>query len=230
MKNLKKKLTAEFIGTFCLLFVGTGAIIINDVTGGSISHLGISLTFGLVVMAIVYVIGDISGAHINPAVTLGFYISRQFPGKMVLPYILTQLVGAFSASFILLLMFPLHSTLGATLPAVGAFQAFVLEFCLTWLLMFAVLNVSTGSKEKRLYAGLFIGTVITLEALFAGPVSGASMNPARSLAPALAAFHFDSLWIYLTAPFMGAATAVMTCRYVREKSCCVATRAEETNC
>lgn len=230
MKNLKKKLTAEFIGTFCLVFLGTGAIIINDVTGGSISHLGIALTFGLVVMVIVYFIGDLSGAHINPAVTLGFYLSRQFPGNMVLPYITIQCVGAISASFLLWLMFPLHTTLGATLPAVGAFQAFALEFFLTWLLMSTILNISTGSKEKRFFAGAIIGAVIALEALFAGPVSGASMNPARSLAPALAAFHFDSLWIYLTAPFLGAVAAVFTCRCVRERSCCVTTRVEGTNC
>ncbi|GMT42448.1 MAG: hypothetical protein IEMM0002_0859 [bacterium] len=226
MNNIEKKLIAEFIGTFCLVFAGTGAIIINDVANGSISHVGIALTFGLIVMVMIYVIGDISGAHINPAVTLGFYLSRQFPGRMFLPYILSQCGGALSASFVLWLMFPLHPTLGATLPSGGAFQSFVMEFILTWLLMFTILNVSTGSKEKGLFAGVVIGAVIMLAALFAGPVSGASMNPARSFAPAMAAVHFDSLWIYLTAPFLGAYAAVLTCRCVREKGCCIITRQE----
>lgn len=222
MNNFKKKLTAEFIGTFCLVFVGTGAIVINDVTGGFLSNLGIALSFGLVVMIVVYVIGDISGAHINPAVTLGFYLSRQFPGNMVLPYMLSQCVGAFSASFFLSLTFPLHSALGATLPAGDAFQSFALEVFLAWMLMSTILNISTGSRGRRLYAGAVIGSVIVLAAFFAGPVSGASMNPARSLGPALAAFDFDSLWIYLTAPFLGASIAVLTCRCIGEKSCCVA--------
>lgn len=226
MNNLKKKLIAEFTGTFCLVFAGTGAIIINDVIEGSISNIGIALTFGFIVMVIVYIIGDISGAHINPAVTLGFYLSRQFSGSMLVPYILSQCMGALAASLILRLMFPLHPNLGATLPAGDVFQSFVLEFFLTWLLMFAILNVSTGSKEKRLFAGCVIGAVITLGALFAGPVSGASMNPARSLAPALAAFHFDSLWIYLTAPFLGASTAVLTCRFFMQKGCCSAIQQE----
>lgn len=200
---------AEGVGTFSLVFAGTGAVIVNDLTGGVITHVGIALTFGLVVMAVIYAIGDVSGAHINPAVTFGFWAARRFPGSQVLPYVLSQFVGAVLASGLLRLLFPSHQGLGATLPVGSAFQSFVLEIVLTFLLMFVILCVAIGAKEKGLMAGTAIGGTVALEALFAGPISGASMNPARSLAPALVAGELTHQWIYLTAPLLGVVIAVI---------------------
>ncbi|MGI8430975.1 MAG: MIP/aquaporin family protein [Chthoniobacterales bacterium] len=215
-----KKYTAEFLGTFALVFAGTGAIVINDVSGGTVSHAGIALTFGLVVMAMIYTFGDISGAHLNPAGTLGFVGARRMQGGEGLRYIASQVVGAIAASSVLRLLFPTHVSLGMTLPAGSALQSFTLEFLLTAMLMLVILNVSTGAKEKGITAGIAIGGVIGLEAIFAGPICGASMNPARSLAPALVAGHFTSLWIYLVAPFAGALAAIPLCICVRETGCC----------
>src|SRR5437868_9390589 len=216
---MAKKLAAECFGTFALVFAGTGAIVIDEVTGGSVSHVGIALTFGLVVLAMVYTLGDISGAHLNPAVSIGFWAARRFPGSTVGLYVTSQVTGALTASLLLRLLFPSHSTLGATLPAGPQWQSFILEFVLTFLLMFVILNVSTGAKEKGITAGIAVGSVIGLEAMFAGPICGASMNPARSLAPALVSQHLANLWIYLVAPVAGALLAVVGCRCVR-KDCC----------
>jgi aquaporin Z len=215
-----KNLVAEFIGAFALVFAGTGAIVIDGVTGGGVTHVGIALTFGLVILAMIYTLGDISGAHFNPAVTLGFWLARRLPGRSVLPYIASQVLGAIAASILLRFLFPANATLGATLPAGPAMQSFVLEIVLTAILMFVILGVSTGAREKGITAGIAIGAVIALEALFAGPICGASMNPARSLAPALVSHHLEALWIYLTAPVLGAALAVLACRCVREPGCC----------
>ncbi|MDQ2688162.1 MAG: MIP family channel protein [Armatimonadota bacterium] len=215
-----KKIVSELIGTFCLVFAGTGAIIINDVSGGTVTHVGVALTFGLVVMAMVYTLGDVSGAHLNPAVTLGFWAAHRFPARQLVPYILSQCAGAVCASLVLRLLFPHHQTLGATLPAGPSLQSFVLEFILTAILMFVILSVSTGAKEKGITAGIAVGAVIGLEALFAGPICGASMNPARSLGPALVSGHYADLWIYLLAPTLGALSSVLACRCVREPGCC----------
>ena len=215
-----KKCVAEFIGTFALVFAGTGAIIINEVSGGLITQVGIALTFGLIVLAMIYTVGDISGAHLNPAVSLGFFAARRFPLRSLIPYVLSQCAGAFAATVILRLLFPENATLGATLPAGSAMQSFVLELILTAILMFVILNVSTGAAEKGITAGIAVGAVIGLEAMFAGPISGASMNPARSLAPAVVSQHLSSLWIYLVAPTAGALLAVAGCRCVREEGCC----------
>jgi aquaporin Z len=215
-----RKLVAELLGTFALVFAGTGAIVINDVSGGAVSHVGIALTFGLVVLAMIYAVGDVSGAHLNPAVTLGFFAAHRFQGRSVVPYIASQGVGGALASLVLRLLFPAHATLGATLPAGDAIQSFALEAILTFILMFVILSVSTGPKEKGIMAGIAVGAVIALEALFAGPISGASMNPARSLAPALVSSRLDHLWIYLTAPVVGALASVAACRCVQEKGCC----------
>lgn len=215
-----RKYIAELIGTFALVFAGTGAIIINDVSGGVITHVGIALTFGLVVMAVIYAIGDISGAHLNPAVSFGFWVSRRFPGRSVLPYIISQCFGALLASLTLRVLFMEHPTLGSTLPAGPAAQSFVMEIILTGFLIFVILNVSSGAKEKGLMAGIAVGAVVGLEALFAGPISGASMNPARSLAPALLSWNLNTLWIYITAPILGSYLGVMACRGVRNKDCC----------
>jgi aquaporin Z len=215
-----RKLAAEVLGTFALVFAGTGAIVINEVSCGTVTHMGIALTFGLIVLAMIYALGDVSGAHLNPAVTLGFFAARRFRAVWVGPYIVCQCLGALLASLALRLMFPSSVALGATLPAGAEFQSFVLEAILTFLLMFVILSVSTGSKEKGVLAGVAVGSVIALEALFAGPISGASMNPARSLAPALVSFHADSLWIYLTAPLLGACAGVLACRCVQNPGCC----------
>ncbi len=217
-----KKLAAEFIGTLALVFAGTGAIIVNDLSGGAITHVGVSLTFGLIVLAMIYTLGDVSGAHLNPAVTLGFFLARRFPARRVLPYISSQIAGAIVASLCLHLLFFQHETLGATRPSGSNLQSFVLEIILTGILMFVILNVSTQASEKGIAAGLAIGSVIALEALFGGPISGASMNPARSLAPALVSTQFSGLWIYLTAPLIGASVAVPLCRCVRPAGCCSA--------
>jgi MIP family channel proteins len=218
--DVMRKLAAELVGTFILVFAGTGAIVINDASTGMVSHVGIALTFGLVVLAMIYAVGDVSGAHLNPAVTLGFFVARRFEGRWVVPYIAGQCTGAVLASLVLRLLFSAHATLGATRPAGDAMQSFVLEAILSFILMFVILSVSTGPKEKGIMAGIAVGAVIALEALFAGPISGASMNPARSLAPALVSLRLDSLWIYLTAPVLGALASVVGCRCVQEKGCC----------
>ncbi len=223
---MSKKLVAELFGTFALVFAGTGAITINDVSGGLVTHVGIALTFGLVVTAMIYAVGDVSGAHLNPAVTFGFWLSGRFKTASVLPYILTQIAGAVFASALLHVLFSRHPTLGMTLPAGTEWQSFILEFVLTFILMFVILNVSTGAKEKGIKAGIAVGAVIALEALFAGPICGASMNPARSLAPALVSLKFQSLWLYLIAPVAGATLAVLSCRCMQDKSCCPLTRTE----
>ena len=190
------------------------------ISGGVVTHVGISLTFGLIVLAMIYALGDISGAHINPAVTIGFVVARRLPARFALPFIASQCAGAILASACLRLLFPAHEGLGATTPAYSAWQAFVLEAILTFVLMFVILGLSTGAKEKGITAGIAIGSVIGLEALFAGPISGASMNPARSLGPAVVAVQFSSLWVYIAAPILGALAAIPACRCVREGSCC----------
>ena len=217
---MMKKYCAEFIGTFGLVFAGTGAIIINDVSGGAVTHVGVALTFGLIVVAMIYAVGDVSGAHLNPAVTLGFFAARRLPGQMVMQYIISQLLGALAASALLRALFPQHPTLGITVPAGAAMQSFILEIVLTAMLMFVILSVSSGAKERGITAGIAVGSTIALEALFAGPICGASMNPARSIAPAVVSGKLSNLWIYVAAPVTGALLAVIACGCVREEGCC----------
>jgi aquaporin NIP len=205
--NMKKYL-AEFIGTFALVFCGTGAIIINEITNGAVTHVGIAITFGLIVMTMIYALGEKSGAHLNPAVTIAFSLNGNFPSKKIIPYVVSQFSGASAASLVLKFLFPGSILLGATIPAGSDLQSFILEFFLTFFLMFVIINVSTGSKEQGLFAGIAIGAVVLLEAMFAGPVCGASMNPARSFAPAMVSGEIKHLWIYLTAPFLGAISAI----------------------
>ena len=209
---MRPRLCAEFFGTFALIFAGTGAVVVNQTTNGVIGHAGVALVWGLVVLALIYAFGDISGAHFNPAVTLGFCAAGRFPLRETAPYLAAQGAGAIAASALLKTLFPTNEHLGATLPAGTAWQSWVLELVLTWFLMLVVLNVSTGPKEKGITAGIAVGAVIGLEAMFAGPVCGASMNPARSLAPALVSGHLEFLWIYLSAPVLGALLAVPTRR------------------
>lgn len=205
---------AEAIGTFSLVFAGTGAIVINDVSHGAITHVGIAFTFGLVVMSMIYAVGPVSGAHLNPAVTLGFYLAGRFPGKDIFPYISSQLAGAMAAVFLLRLLFLDHPTLGATLPAGPWWQSFVLEVMLTCILMFVILQVSLPVCGAGPLAAVAIGGVVGLAAMFAGPVCGASMNPARSLAPALVSGNWTHLWIYLVAPSIGAVAGTLLQRQI----------------
>ncbi len=204
-----RKYFAEAIGTYCLVFAGTGAIVVNEVYDGSVSHVGIALTFGLIVMAMIYAIGEVSGAHINPAVTIAFWVAGKFESRHVAPYVVAQLVGAFLASGSLRLMFLEHENLGSTLPAGSWHQSFIMEFILTAMLMFVILRVSSGSRETGIMAGAAIGAVVGLEAMFAGPVCGASMNPARSLAPAVVSGTLEHLWLYVVATIAGALFAVV---------------------
>jgi aquaporin Z len=210
-----KKYIAEALGTFALVFCGTGAIVVNEVTGGTITHVGVAITFGLIVMAMIYTFGDKSGAHLNPAVTIAFTLYKVFPSREILPYIISQLAGAFGASITLKLLFPTSLYLGATLPAGSNLQSLVLETILTFFLMLTIVNVAESGKEKGLFAGIAIGSVVLLEALFAGPVCGASMNPARSLAPAVVSGHFETVWIYIAAPVTGAAFAVLVHKLIK---------------
>lgn len=204
MRSDKSTLLAEAIGTFCLVFAGTGAVVVDQVTCGRVTNLGISLVFGLVVLAMIYAIGHISGAHMNPAVTLGFYSAGRHERSAVLPYIAAQLAGALAASAALSLIFSGQPTdLGVTLPAGAAAQAFVLEVILSFMLMFTIMGVATDDRAEGTMAGIAIGAVVTFEAAFGGPISGASMNPARSFAPALVSRNFAHHWIYWIAPILG---------------------------
>lgn len=210
-----KKYMAEFMGTFALVFCGTGAVIVDEVRNGAVTHVGVAITFGLIVMAMIYTFGERSGAHFNPAVTLAFAVHKVFSWRQVGPYFFSQLGGALGASFVLKLLFPTSQLLGATLPSGSVLQSWGLEAFLTLFLMLTILSVSEGGKEKGMFAGLAVGSVVLLEAMFAGPVSGASMNPVRSLAPAIATGQLNALWIYLTAPFAGSLFAVLIHRLMK---------------
>ena len=211
---MKRKLSAEFLGTFFLVLAGTGAIAVDSVSGGVIGHVGIALTFGLVVFAMIQMFGDISGAHFNPAVTIGFAASGRFAWKSVPIYIIAQFSGAIAASGLLKLMLPSATTLGQTVPKGGIGLAFVFEFLMTAFLMATILRVSHGAREKGITAGLSIGAVVAFEALFGGPISGASMNPARSLGPAVMTWDISTLWLYCCAPTLGALLAVPFCQWL----------------
>ena len=215
-----KKYISEFIGTFALVFCGTGAMTINEITGGEVTHVGVAVTWGLIVMAMIYAFGEISGAHFNPAVTISFAYAKKFSWKEVPKYIIAQLLGAILASVILWILFPASEYYGATIPSFEPWRAFILEFLLTFFLMLTIINVSTGSKEIGVVAGIAIGGVVLLEAMFAGPMTKASMNPARSIAPALVSGHTEHLWLYILAPILGALLAVISCKLVKDDNCC----------
>ncbi len=212
-----KKFLAEFLGTYALVFAGTGAIIIDQQSHGAITHVGVAMTFGLVVMSMIYAFGNISGAHLNPAVSIAFTLAGRFPAKQLGPYILSQAAGGIAASSTLKLMFPENNLLGATMPAGTDMQSFVMELILTFFLMLVIINVASGSKEQGMFAGLAIGSVVGLEAMFAGPVCGASMNPVRSLSPALVSGNTAHLWIYLVAPIAGAAAAIPIFKLLKQE-------------
>ncbi len=219
MKN-SRPLLAEVLGTYALVFFGTGAIVINDLYGGMLGHFGIAAAFGMVVIAMIYAFGEVSGAHINPAVTMAFWVAGRFPGKRIPSYLMAQVLGGVAASATLLLLFPDHDGLGATLPSGSIWQSWILEFILSYFLMQVIINVATGSKETGIMAGLAIGVTVWLEALVGGPVCGASMNPVRSLAPALVSGNFSYIWIYLSAPIAGMVLAGRTCKFFKPDGCC----------
>lgn len=211
---------AEFMGAFFLVLAGCGAIVVNDELGGVIGHGGIAMAFGLVVMVMIYAVGNISGAHFNPAVTLGFYCAGRFQANRIVPFICAQLAGACFAAWLLKLCFPEHLSLGATLPAFSVMNAFIVEMILSFALMFVILNVASGSMEKGIMAGVAVGGTVALEALVAGPLTGASMNPARSIGPALLSGQLEHLWAYIVAPIVGMALAFPTCRLIQGPECC----------
>ena len=213
-----KRYFLELFGTFALVFCGAGAIVMNDASGGAVTHVGIALTFGLIVMAMIYSIGAQSGAHINPAVTIAFWASGTFDKKDVFPYVAAQITGAVLASAVLYCLFPEHATQGATLPLNSYSQAFVIEVLLSFILMFVIVNVSEGSKETGKMAGIAIGGVVALEALFAGPITGASMNPARSIGPALFSGELQYLSLYSAAPIVGMLLATLFCKLTLAKA------------
>ena len=213
-----KKYMAELIGTFILVFWGTIAVVIDQQTNGAVTHIGVSMTFCLVIMSLLYALGDISGAHFNPTVSIAFTIAKKFKLTELVLYIIFQLAGAALASLTLKLLFPSNDSLGGTIPSGTSKQSFELEILLTFFLMLVIINVAIGSKEQGMFAGIAIGSVVLLEAMFAGPISGASMNPARSLAPAIVSGHTEHLWIYLVSPFIGAALAVMIFKLLHNKS------------
>lgn len=212
-----RKLLSEFIGTYVLIFAGTGAVVVDQLADHRITHVGVALTFGLVVMAVIYTFGHISGAHINPAVTISFLIRREISVQLALTYIFTQLIGAIAASTTLSLLFGNIANLGATLPQASWQQSFVLEVILTFILMMVVLGSAVHGKAVKSFAGLAIGATVALEALFAGPISGASMNPARSIGPALISGNLQDLWLYITAPILGAILATWMYYYLHEE-------------
>jgi aquaporin Z len=198
---------AEGAATFCLVFFGTSAIIVNQMSQGVIGHVGISFVFGLVVLAMIYTFGSTSGAHMNPAVTIGFFAAGRISAKESAVYVAVQTVGALVASLTLRFLFPLSTTLGQTLPSGSAAQSFFIEFLFTAVLMMVIMGVAHDNRAEGLMAGVAIGATVTVEAFVGGPISGASMNPARSIGPALVSGQLSFLWIYLVATTAGSVIA-----------------------
>lgn len=218
--DMKNSYIAETVGTFSMVFAGCGAIVVNDLYNGALGHIGVSLVFGLIIMAMIYAMGNISGAHFNPAVTIGFLFAGRLDKSAVLPYISSQLAGAILAAGVLRLLFPEHSNLGATAPSGSWVQAFFMEVILSFILMLVILNVSTGHMEKGIMAGVAVGGTIALDAMVGGPVSGASMNPARSLGPALLSWQLSDVWLYMIAPVVGTVLAYPSCKWIQGNDCC----------
>ena len=223
MSSLKARVTAELIGTYILVFAGTGAVVVDMLTG-AMGHVGIALTFGLVVTALIYAFGHISGAHFNPAVSIAFVVMDEFEKKELLVYVVAQLMGAILASITLYFLFIVEiknmadvAYLGATLPRGSWWQSFVFEFILTFILMLVIASSAIHAKAVKSFAGIAIGFTVGLEAMFAGPICGASMNPARSIAPALVSGHLESLWIYIVATILGAVASVYVYNIINDK-------------
>jgi MIP family channel proteins len=205
--RLRGALLAEFIGTFFLVFAGTSAIVVDSITH-AVTHVGVSLVFGLVITALIYALGHVSGAHFNPAVTIGFWALGEFPGRRVPLYAAAQLLAAIAASSAVLGLFGRTGSLGVTVPQGAPAVSLVLEVLMTFLLVIVIFGSAVHAKAVKSFAGIAIGGTIGLDALFGGPVSGASMNPARSLGPALVSGMWADQWIYVAGPLLGALLAV----------------------
>ncbi len=215
-RRLASKLAAEFVGTFALVFAGCGAAAVNFTTGGALGVVGIALVFGLVILAMVLACGHLSGAHFNPAVTLAFAVSKRFPWKQVVPYWLTQLAAAILAAGLLRLAFGHNAILAAGVGfEIGPGVALMLEGVLTFFLMFVIASVATDSRAVGEMAGVAIGATVALGALFGGPITGAAMNPARALGPALAGENTAQLWLYFVGPCLGAAFGALAYELIR---------------
>ena len=214
--NLARRALTEGIGAFALVFAGCGAIVTDAVRQGSLGTVGIGLVFGLVIMVLIYAGGHLSGAHYNPAVTIAFVLARHFPGREAVAYIAAQLVGAASGALLLLAAWSdKPAALGATVPSVGDGTALLYEIVLTALLMFVITAVATDTRAVGAAAAIAIGGTVALDAIFGGPITGASMNPARSFGPALAAGQWSDLWVYVAGPIAGAALGAYTYGFVR---------------
>ncbi len=212
---IAREVVAEAGGTFILVFIGTGAVMVNQISQGAITHLGISMVFGAIVAALIYALGHISGAHFNPAVTLAFWRSGFFPGDRVVAYILAQCVGAIAASLLLKSTFGTIANLGATLPLNGNWhQSLILETVLTFILMFIIFGSGLDRRAPIGFAGISIGLTVAVAAAVMGPITGASMNPARSIGPALVAGLWQHHWVYWVAPILGAQLAVVVYRWL----------------
>jgi len=207
-----KKHVAEFAGTFFLVLFGTGAIVLSQSGFVFVDHLVVSVTFGISVLLMILLFGKLSGAHINPAVTFCLAVDKKFRWKDVLPYCFSQLIGALAASYLLHVLFPQNELLGASIPSGTAIQSFLLEISLMFVLMITILN----APANILWAAIIIGTVVGLEAFFAGPICGASMNPARSIGPAVVSGHLEHLWVYILAPFLGGLIAIVTNKLIKK--------------
>ena len=225
MPALGRALLAEAIGVFCLVFCGCGAIMVDAKTGGP-GSIGIALAFGLAIMAMIYAVGHVSGAHLNPAVSLAFGLSRHFPMRRVVAYWGAQCAGAIAAAALLRSSLGDIADVGATVPSGSDGQSFLWEVALTFFLMFVIMAVATDTRAFGEAAAIAIGGTVALGSLAGGPVSGASMNPARSLAPAVVSGHLGQLWVYLCAPPAGAALAVAACRCSRGSACCASREGE----
>lgn len=214
--DLARRALAEGLAAFALVFAGCGAVVADTHYAGALGAVGVSLVFGLVIMVMVYATGHLSGAHINPAVTLAFTLTRHFPPRDALAYVAAQILGAVAAALVLLAVWPGHpADLGATVPSIAVASAFVYELVMTAFLMFVIMAVATDTRAVGAAAAIAIGGTIALDALFGGPATGASMNPARSLGPALVSGQWRDFWIYATAPIAGAALGALAYQLVR---------------
>lgn len=213
--NILKKSAAECIATFILVFAGCGAIMVHSLFPESLSNDAIPAVFGLVVAAMIYTVGHVSGAHLNPAVTITFAITKRFAWKEVPHYIIAQMVGAFLAIAILSATLPASQTLGQTVPSVAILPALIWEIILTYILMFVIMSVATDSRAVGITAGIAIGATVALDAFIGGAITGASMNPARSLAPAMLSGQLSHVWIYVVGPCVGAILGALSYEWVR---------------
>ena len=216
----KKQCLAEFVGTFFLVLIGTGAIVFDETSNNTLTNFGIALAFGFAVFLMIYFFGKLSGAHINPAVTIGFWIAGRFSNKDVIPYLLSQFSGAILASFFISIMFIEAEMLGNTIPKIGIAGSFLTETLITFALVYVILRVSAQTDKHRVYVPLIVGAVVATAAFFAGPYTGASMNPARSFGPSFLTNDWTAIWLYMSAPFLGAFMAVIMCKVVYSNNCC----------